>query len=780
MIADKKKKCIFFLIFAGVLIMMAVSLFIGKYCNRSNEEVIFRNTANNLGVLSNGDLIVQEFEIQEADEVQIGLYCATYINTENNYGYLNIVCENSNGEVLQSEVLDIHSIQDNSNVYITFDGTRVNDGMVIIKVFPEYMNEGTTLTLYTTDYDDTEYAMTFNDNIQTNEIALVAEYRSSSNVLLGSFLFGISVILFIQCFYFFVNQILIENAYQTYIRYSMHIVFFVLSLIWIIVYNDGGYLAENCIVKIEIVMLVDILSHYIYAQKKEDSFYKKVLGMIIIAGVTLPCAFGIAYILFISNITPNYSKIMVSFIAGLLIIIGLIILYTKKIIKEELLLTLIVFVTGSVFSISYPISSGSSWDDQIHYARSVSLSHVLDHEISMADSLLINNALSGGAPKLLQDGNVEIFKNQVIEAARSHEMTDYTGDEIQIGALISYLPEAIMLFIGRGLGLSYQYIFVLGRWADVVLYSILIFYSMKRIKSGKLIIFTISMFPTTLFLMSNYSYDTWGIGFSILAFSHYIGILQDDSRLITLKDIVMICVLLIIGFSAKPIYFCMTLLLLFVKRDKIKKEHRKAYYIIVVLATMLIAASFIIPYLTAGTGGNDMRGGEDVNSTGQIHFILSKPMEYMAILMKFLWRYWSLKNASGYMIDMAYLGRVSYFLPYIILSLFVILLDKSEEDLNAIHLMGRIGTFLMAFITSMWVATALYIAYNPVGADSIAGCQARYLLPLLLMVAYYISDYRIVKYIRKFISQRMLVITASIGMTVYALFAIYTRCISLY
>ena len=44
-----------------------------------------------------------------------------------------------------------------------------------------------------------------------------------------------------------------------------------------------------------------------------------------------------------------------------------------------------------------------------------------------------------------------------------------------------------------------------------------------------------------------------------------------------------------------------------------------------------------------------------------------------------------------------------------------------------------------AAVCVVLVATALYISFTAVGADYIAGCQPRYLLPLLFPMAYFIG-----------------------------------------
>ena len=54
----------------------------------------------------------------------------------------------------------------------------------------------------------------------------------------------------------------------------------------------------------------------------------------------------------------------------------------------------------------------------------------------------------------------------------------------------------------------------------VLVYSLCCSFSMKRLHSGKMILAVVAMFPTSLFIASNYSYDTWVIGFVMIGMAY--------------------------------------------------------------------------------------------------------------------------------------------------------------------------------------------------------------------------------------------------------------------
>ncbi|MEG0324599.1 MAG: DUF2142 domain-containing protein, partial [Raoultibacter sp.] len=131
-----------------------------------------------------------------------------------------------------------------------------------------------------------------------------------------------------------------------------------------------------------------------------------------------------------------------------------------------------------------------------------------------------------------------------------------------------------------------------------------------------------------------------------------------------------------------------------------------------------------------GPGGGDARGGSDVNSTGQVAFVLSDPLGYLNILTRFLTEYLSIPSSSIYTSFFAYLGMSSWgSLPLVVLIL-VAATDLNEHNFCYSKWRYRIAGALLLVGTSALMASALYVSYTAVGSSTIEGCQGRYLLPL--------------------------------------------------
>jgi uncharacterized membrane protein len=176
------------------------------------------------------------------------------------------------------------------------------------------------------------------------------------------------------------------------------------------------------------------------------------------------------------------------------------------------------------------------------------------------------------------------------------------------------------------------------------------------------------------------------------------------------------------------------------------KMHRKIMIGVIAVITLLVFANFLLPFVSSSGGGvQDNRGGANVNAAAQTAFILGNPLAYTKILLKYLLTYISFSSANNFMTYFHYasqLGITSY-APLIVVTLLVVTFtDKSSVDCN-VRLLPRALTILMSFGAMCLVATSMYIAYTAVGSNSIAGCQYRYLAPVMFPVLYCLGSGKI-------------------------------------
>lgn len=386
------------------------------------------------------------------------------------------------------------------------------------------------------------------------------------------------------------------------------------------------------------------------------------------------------------------------------------------------------------------------WDDETHYAKILNLSYFgEDTRMTAADSAFITRVYSS---------EFNLDNQAVVDQALDdmfHKGASYTDSTPKLSfEKLAYLPGAIGLFLGRMFNFSFHNILVLGRIASLVLFALLCFLGIRKLKTGKMILIVLALLPTNVFLASNFSYDTWVTGFTILGLAWFFSEVQQPNKILSIRDWIIMLVAMAVGMAPKAIYFPLILLLFFMPKSKFTSRRTLLIYRLSVIATTLfVLATFLMPMLINGAGVGDTRGGSDVNSSGQIAYILNNPFEFGKMMIKYIPTYLSMGNAQNYVTSFAYLGDGYFYGILIVLLWLVSFTDRNEYDRFTTTVSHKIRTLLIALITVVCVASALYIAFTPVGFDTVNGCQARYLMPVIFPVLYVIGSHRIVNNINR-------------------------------
>lgn len=405
-----------------------------------------------------------------------------------------------------------------------------------------------------------------------------------------------------------------------------------------------------------------------------------------------------------------------------------------------------------------PNRVGVSWDDEVHYANTLEIANVFSGIMYVADEKNIvdygNNIY--GRVGYDRKSNVE-YAEQLEGSYESKEWSSHEFSNYGVWS-VAYIPSAIGIILGRGLGLSYAGVFNLGRLCNLIMYIILISLAIKRMKYAKVLIAVIGLIPTMIFMASSYSYDPWVVGFTILGFSYFFAELQEDEPLKT-KDIVIMLGSLAMGCLPKAIYFPILFPLLFMPKKKFKSTtQRRIYYLAIIGIGLFLVCTFLLPILINGAGSGDARGGEGVNSTEQIKFILTNPLAYAKILLEFELGYVALANSATMLQKFAYVGD-GYFYSVISLMLAVLTFldrDNNEKNYNSIRIAGVSGCAIAIILST----TALYVSFTAVGLDTILGMQARYMIPTIFPALYLLGGGGVTHKINKnaFVCVPMLVV----------------------
>ncbi len=400
--------------------------------------------------------------------------------------------------------------------------------------------------------------------------------------------------------------------------------------------------------------------------------------------------------------------------------------------NPEKAVALMILVLGIFIIFAQPFSH-NSWDIDSHYTWAVHNSFFktayytqADYGVEKVSTLVfITNTTDVAAKTLTQ--SVEMKANILA-------IPETMVSAMPVSFSIAHLPSGIAIALSRLFGANFEIRYYCGEIANLLVYTTTCYFAVKKLKSGKMIMSVVAMIPTSIFIASNYSYDAWVTGFSLLGTAYFISDLEQQDKPIRLVDTVVMSVAFMLAAMPKLVYVMLFVLPLFMRKKNWGEKGKQKYYITVISLLLITVVLFALKSLTAVGSAGDTRGG-NVNPGGQISYILGNPIGYAIMLIKFLLTYISPKVSHLYITNFAYLGVIQK-ISYFYLGLMVVCAFTDKESCNKFKGMNfiRIIVILCQAALLVMIATALYISFTPVGAGTVNGCQWRYIIPLLAPV----------------------------------------------
>lgn len=498
---------------------------------------------------------------------------------------------------------------------------------------------------------------------------------------------------------------------------------------------------------------------------------QKTLIYILFLVVLVIASFFVNRILYAGSKDKNITQYFFSGCALLIFFVCVFRKYAYK--RAEVLFAGIALIMGITFVFISPRNLLVTWDDETHYIRAESIADIFDNTKYSAEQAFYESQPASywySVGEMTDEEFQNVFDNieQIYSDKNIEErFTSSIGIEF-----MAYIPAATGTILGRALGLSFIHTFMLAKIMNLISYVVVMYFAIKTLRYGKILLSVTGLMGTTMFMASTYSYDFWVISFFTLGFCMFISELQYREKKLTYGRIITMNVIFAVALMPKAIYFVAMFALLFMPKDKfIDKKQRMWYFIVIIGIAILLMLSFVAPMLINTDQRTDSRGGDNISSAGQIAFIFGNPVQYTHILIKFMMEYLSLENAGDYVNFMAYMGNGYGETLTLVLLGILSFIDRGEERVSIPAI--RIAYFFSALACIALIATALYISYTPVGYDTVSGCQQRYLLPLLFPTLYFIG----VDGIKISINKNVMAIISMGIMSVLFMSSIFSMCI---
>lgn len=543
-----------------------------------------------------------------------------------------------------------------------------------------------------------------------------------------------------------------------------------------------------------VIMCMDCTSAIVERadQKAIDALHsiwdnKKTVGGRVLAVVGIVLA-GVLVSFVVSRFRHFVFSGKLAFMGGIVgAMFALFILFYRSMAKKvEVAGFIIILLTGSLFAFLEPPNVGLSWDDEIHLHNAVRLSHLADNKISAADLTTINDYTKVALVKSDYHRSEQKRTTQLMDELVQSKYYAERGELSGILTQAAYLPSAAGMAVARGIGLPFYATLVAGRWMNTWLLAILAYLAMKRLQSGKIVVMLIALLPTNIFMAGNYTYDTWLVAWSILGLSAFFGEWQQPEKKMDKWTPWLIGISMYLAVLPKQVYFPLTLIALFLPRSKFKdKKQCRMYRTIVLLSALLPLFTVYIQNIANGMGSGeiqgDIRGGEAVNAAGQLEYMRTNPGQTAKMLYHFLKIYLNpMLYGAHYMTNIAYFGFSPMNLHFLMGVVVAGALVSRNEGEKKFPWWSKAGVLLEYVAIGTVVAVSMYVSFTAVGADTVAGCQGRYLLPVLFPVLYVLSRFSFRTWVKNTVREENINILLIILMVAGSVWGLWTGCLCFY
>lgn len=314
-----------------------------------------------------------------------------------------------------------------------------------------------------------------------------------------------------------------------------------------------------------------------------------------------------------------------------------------------------------------------------------------------------------------------------------------------------YILSSMGITIGRILHLNTVLTFYLGRLFNMLLFIGIIYYCIKKIPFGKMVVMVIALLPMTLQQAYSYSYDSFIILMAMLVVTLTLHICYGDEDTVKKRDYVIMIVAALLLFPLKnKAYFAVSLIPTFIlvqKRSMIKEQvitwrntNKKQFYIITgIIAGILTVATVFAGYKVASyviSGGLDKtKIIEWTNTEGySIGYFIRNPIEIFKVIATTLYN-----NGSTYYVLGFIGGTLGWFelevptmIPlFFILILFVATFRRSDENMMP-TIGAKVYMNIFVMVALCCIFAGMLLGWTPMGLGYIEGVQGRYFIPLAL------------------------------------------------
>ncbi len=399
-------------------------------------------------------------------------------------------------------------------------------------------------------------------------------------------------------------------------------------------------------------------------------------------------------------------------------------------IKLEVMLTLLVFILGMFFMIT--ITPRATPDEPHHYHTSYELSNYM---LFRFDSLNKGTAEHFDATDLPGHANTSAGYLRVFsefgEGVEDTEAEITIPEKRKLSYFVEYIPQAIGILIGRLLGRNAVTLYILGRFCNLLFYTVCVYFALRRLPKFKLQLGLIAMLPMALHQGASLSYDAFVNGMSFLFIALVLSFVF-ERRPIGVKDLCIIGVVAALLVPAKVVYCALLLLLFLIRKEQFGSMKKKILSIGVIFAICaIVLLAFQLPSMLEISS----RGDTKLNHEGLYNYTLSDFLrDPVHAVMLFIRTFWEMAYTWLCWGIGSLLCGLNLQIPmWIVVGFMIILVLSTISNAESSLALKRYERLLCVGISAAVILlTMLSMAVGWTGNTHavIQGVQGRYFLPV--------------------------------------------------
>lgn len=398
----------------------------------------------------------------------------------------------------------------------------------------------------------------------------------------------------------------------------------------------------------------------------------------------------------------------------------------------EIFFAILILVIGIALIFITPV--GANYDEDTYMARiwEMGLGHVIPNSYLSQDANFPNGFISISYRRQL---NLPVVRLEDIKQQMQQKI-DW-GNTVAVNTRAVYFPtlfaiQAVLIrFFGTFLNLPIAMLYYIMRLSYLIIYCLLVYFTIRVLPFGKWAFGTITIAPMCLIQAASVSSDSIIFGIAFLFIAWIVRLSNKSIETFSKKDLLVTCLLILAVGTLKPNTIFLLPLLFIIPAYQFRKNKRWVPILLAVLASIVISLGW--SYIASKYFMS--RDDSGVDSIAQFLSFFSNPLFFI----KNFWYTLSSNLLPFYKQAVGIAGYGYWFLPKLIYWLFpasIVLALFSEPAKVNLSVKQRVWFGVIGLLNFLMVFVIFFIVETPVGYHGIWGVQGRYFtlfFPLLVI-----------------------------------------------